>query len=111
MFVPKAGFSSAAPSRNPRRRQRTSSEESVKAPNAKRQRSTLRQGGSEIPSKRLSDPQDRLPNEELGTTDIGFAPTNTDNTSLQKSIPIRGLKLTEASANKADEPIVLVSVP
>lgn len=39
MFVPKGA------ARNPRRRQRTSSDDSVKPPQAKRQRSVLRQAG------------------------------------------------------------------
>ncbi|GKZ40151.1 hypothetical protein AbraIFM66950_002685, partial [Aspergillus brasiliensis] len=59
MFVPKA-LSSAASQRNPRRRQRTNSDESPKPPNAKRQRSNLRQKDNELTSQTLNNDHAKL---------------------------------------------------
>ncbi|KAJ6107930.1 hypothetical protein N7523_009253 [Penicillium sp. IBT 18751x] len=68
MFVPRAA------SRNPRRRPRTSSEDSVKPPKAKRQRSVLRQvGDSNVTSLNQDDKEDSvapiLVNEHDATAD------------------------------------------
>lgn len=93
MFVPKA----AAPgARNTRRRQRTSSDDSVKPPKAKRQRSVLRQKDDSPSDAQLSG----LPLSGDVTTD----PMETE-----FHLPLRGSKQTEALKNDKEGAILLVS--
>ncbi|KAB8228530.1 putative nuclear pore complex subunit Nup133 [Aspergillus alliaceus] len=105
MFVPKAAISSAASLRNPRRRQRTSSDESVNPPKAKRQRSSLRHDDSEFNSDNqgeLHEPWDRrtsIASEELGRKMV-------DSPTFQENMPIRGLKKPERRG-ESDGTIVL----
>ncbi|KAF3388491.1 Nucleoporin [Penicillium rolfsii] len=101
MFVPKT----AATSRNPRRRQRTSSDDSVKPPKAKRQRSVLRQtGDSQATSlnhdqREVAEPAISALASEVVTTPLG----------AESHLPIRSAKQPEGSANDAEGTVVLSS--
>jgi nuclear pore complex protein Nup133 len=104
MFVPKT----AAASRNPRRRQRTSSDDSVKPPKAKRQRSVLRQTGDSQATGfnheqlEVAEPSiSALPSDhEVAATPIG----------AEAHLPIRSAKQPEGSTNDAEGTVVLVRI-
>ncbi|OGM42020.1 hypothetical protein ABOM_009709 [Aspergillus bombycis] len=102
MFLPKAPISSAS-LRNPRRRQRTSSDEPVNPPKAKRQRSSLRHGSSDIP---LEDQNELNEHGSCSTTLASQDLETADNATFQESIPIRGPKKLE-KRGEADGTIVL----
>ncbi|KAL2786233.1 Non-repetitive/WGA-negative nucleoporin C-terminal-domain-containing protein [Aspergillus keveii] len=107
MFAPKAA-TSAASLRNPRRRQRTSSGESIKPPNAKRQRSILRQNET----FKTADLTEREPDyrslEHPTPTGPGDAdPTLTSDGDIQRSIPIRTTKKHEKRKGDTINPVVL----
>lgn len=101
MFVPKT----AAASRNPRRRPRTS-DESVKPPRAKRQRSVLRQAGDSHATslnhdqREVAEPSIIVPaaDYEVATTPIG----------TESRLPIRGPKQAEGPSHDAEGTVVLV---
>lgn len=108
VWVPKM-FAKAA-GRNPRRRQRTSSDDSVKPPKAKRQRSVLRQT-DEPPSTSLDVGGGHVP---AGPA----APSLSDDHDLFKEqagqdshLPIRSVKPSESPKNDFDGTVVLVSRP
>jgi nuclear pore complex protein Nup133 len=108
MFAPKAA-TSAASLRNPRRRQRTSSGESIKPPNAKRQRSILRQNET----FKTADLTEREPDyrslEHPTPTGPGDADaTLTSDGDIQRSIPIRTTKKHEKRKGDTINPVVLV---
>jgi nuclear pore complex protein Nup133 len=98
----------AAASRNPRRRQRTSSDDSVKPPIAKRQRSVLRQtGDSQATSlnhdhREVAEPSISVPpsDHELVTTAIG----------PESHLPIRSAKHAEGPSNGVEGTVVLVRI-
>lgn len=104
MFVPKT----AATSRNPRRRHRTSSDDSVKPPKAKRQRSVLRQAGDSQPAslnheqREVAEPSiSALPSDhEVATTPIG----------AESHLPIRSAKQPEGPSHGAEGTVVLVRI-
>jgi nuclear pore complex protein Nup133 len=110
MFVPKAGLSSAATLRNPRRRQRTGSDESVKAPDAKRQRSALRSVSPGRYSEAQSDFKKRLPKAPALKTGDESDPTITKKTGVQRSLPVRPLNELKRPANEVNTAVVLVSL-
>ncbi|KAE8144623.1 Non-repetitive/WGA-negative nucleoporin C-terminal-domain-containing protein [Aspergillus avenaceus] len=106
MFVPKAALSSTTSLRNPRRRQRTSSDESVKPPNAKRQRSALRQGSCDLRTNDLGDNQE--PSSQLIPATLNnINSTAPENVILQDNMPIRGPKRTEREDDYSDGTLVL----
>ncbi|KAJ5665602.1 uncharacterized protein N7477_008050 [Penicillium maclennaniae] len=99
MFVPRAA------SRNPKRRPRTSSEDSVKPPKAKRQRSILRQvGDSNVTSLNRDDKEESvapiLVNEHDATADA---------LGVDCHLPIRNTKPSEISRNEPEGTVVLSS--
>ncbi|KAJ5281346.1 Nucleoporin [Penicillium angulare] len=96
MFVPKAN------PRNPRRRPRTSSDESVKPPKAKRQRSVLRQAEGP-PSVSL----DYENGQE--TVDLATSLTPNEQAGEDAHLPIRAVKPTEEPSGDLDGAIVLSS--
>ncbi|UDD61394.1 hypothetical protein AFCA_008760 [Aspergillus flavus] len=104
MFLPKAAISSASSLRNPRRRQRTSSDEPVNPPKAKRQRSSLRHVSSDIPSEDPSELHEHGGSTTTASQD--FVPQTADNAIFQESMPIRGSKKSERRG-EADGTIVL----
>lgn len=110
MFAPKAAVSTTS-LRNPRRRQRTSSGESMKPPSAKRQRSILRQDDD----FKIGDLTDRtLDHRPLvsGTSianDVDVTP-NLDG-ETQQNIPIRTSKKSDIRRGDAVEPVILVCQP
>ncbi|KNG81051.1 hypothetical protein ANOM_010078, partial [Aspergillus nomiae NRRL 13137] len=103
MFLPKAAISSASSLRNPRRRQRTSSDEPVNPPKAKRQRSSLRHGSSDIC---LEDQSELREHGNCSTTLASQDLDTADNATFQESMPIRGPKKLERRG-EADGTIVL----
>ncbi|GMG17238.1 unnamed protein product [Aspergillus oryzae] len=105
MFLPKAAISSASSLRNPRRRQRTSSDEPVNPPKAKRQRSSLRHVSSDIPSEDPSELHEHGGSTTTASQD--FVPQTADNAIFQESMPIRGSKKSERRG-EADGTIVLI---
>ncbi|KAH1301686.1 hypothetical protein KXV37_008143 [Aspergillus fumigatus] len=107
MFVPKAGLSSVASLRNPRRRQRTSSDDSMKQPDAKRQRSALRSESPGHSSEAQSDFKKRLPKHPgLDTGDVSD-PTVTKKPGVQKSLPVRSLNELKLPPNEVNTTVVL----
>ncbi|KAL6236326.1 hypothetical protein BDW75DRAFT_113621 [Aspergillus navahoensis] len=102
MFAPKA-VSTTTSLRNPRRRQRTSSGESVKPPSAKRQRSILCQGDD----FNTGDLTDGAPNHRslipTATTEFGLRPDGEN----QRNIPIRTSKKQEKQKSDAVNPVIL----
>ncbi|KAJ5934655.1 hypothetical protein N7466_004202 [Penicillium verhagenii] len=96
MFVPKGT------SRNPRRRPRTSSDDSVKPPKAKRQRSVLRQEGNS-PSEILNHDNER----ELVNSATSFPLGDLPGGDLH--LPIRGMKPNGESSSDLEGTIVLSS--
>ncbi|KAH1543004.1 hypothetical protein KXX57_005966 [Aspergillus fumigatus] len=107
MFVPKAGLSSVASLRNPRRRQRTSSDESMKQPDAKRQRSALRSESPGHSSEAQSGFKKRLPKHPgLDTGDVSD-PTVTKKPGVQKSLPVRSLNELKLPPNEVNTTVVL----
>ncbi|KAH1312635.1 hypothetical protein KXX65_004867 [Aspergillus fumigatus] len=110
MFVPKAGLSSVASLRNPRRRQRTSSDESMKQPDAKRQRSALRSESPGHSSEAQSDFKKRLPKHPgLDTGDVSD-PTVTKKPGVQKSLPVRSLNELKLPPNEVNTTVVLPNI-
>lgn len=113
MFVPKAPSSSADSAPNSRRRQRSGSDDSVKPPKAKRQRSVLRQderqshrgvralGETQRKSQGHADPTASESSGER-TSDIGGA---------EKQIAIRGPKEPGDQDGGLDDEAVLVRQP
>ncbi|KAJ5081413.1 hypothetical protein NUU61_009677 [Penicillium alfredii] len=101
MFVPKAT------ARNPRRRQRTGSDDSVKPPKAKRQRSVLRQTEGSPPDVSLSrDHGHELaaparPNDHDDVTG--------DRMAAESHLPIRNTKPSEGLAHDIEGTVVLSS--
>ncbi|KAL5332250.1 Non-repetitive/WGA-negative nucleoporin C-terminal-domain-containing protein [Aspergillus crustosus] len=104
MFAPKAPVS-AVSVRNPRRRQRTSSGESIKPPSSKRQRSNLRQ----VDKCETGDLADRVPDYRSSIIPIG----NIQDTSpagdaeTQRNISIRASKKPEKRKFNAIDPTIL----
>ncbi|CEO61203.1 hypothetical protein PMG11_05504 [Penicillium brasilianum] len=103
MFVPKT----AAASRNPRRRQRTSSDDSVKPPKAKRQRSVLRQSGDSQATSLNHDQR------EVAEPSIAIRPSDHDvvTTAIgpESHLPIRSAKQGEGPSSDTDGTVVLSS--
>ncbi|OOF97701.1 hypothetical protein ASPCADRAFT_204979 [Aspergillus carbonarius ITEM 5010] len=107
MFVPKAHPSTAS-LRNPRRRQRTNSDESPKAPSAKRQRSALRQDVLELSSKPLAEQHIQLELQERPpSTSLEEDHAVSENANVHRSIPIRGAKRPENREDGGDGTVVL----
>ena len=110
MFVPKAALTSTGSLRNPRRRQRTGSADSVNPPSAKRQRSALRNGdtttssenqaGKHSSDESLAFPMRSISDERAGPVADAF--------SGPKEIPIRVLQKPDKEVNKLDATLVLV---
>lgn len=99
-----------AAGRNPRRRQRTSSDDSVNPPKAKRQRSVLRQAGeSSTATLNL--------NHGRELADPAAAPLSNDHDVLKDQVvgdshlPIRSAKPSESSRDDIDGTVVLVGWP
>jgi nuclear pore complex protein Nup133 len=110
MFVPKAGLSSVASLRNPRRRQRTSSDESVKQPDAKRQRSALRSESPGRSSEAQSDFMKGLPKDPGLDTGYASDPMVAKKPGVQRSLPVRSLNELKRPANEVNAAVVLVSL-
>ncbi|KAL4801278.1 Non-repetitive/WGA-negative nucleoporin C-terminal-domain-containing protein [Aspergillus unguis] len=105
MFAPKATASTAL--RNPRRRQRTSSGETIKPPSAKRQRSILRQGDDSD----AGDLTKHLHNHRSSVSPFSN-PDESESTpapdgEIQRSIPIRTAKKPEKRKDDAVASITL----
>jgi nuclear pore complex protein Nup133 len=99
MFVPKAG------GRNTRRRQRTSSDDSVKPPKAKRQRSVLRRPDESPSDTNLGRELAKLPTPTAPNGDI----TPTDQINTETHLSARVAKQGDGSGNNSEGTIVLVS--
>ncbi|KAL2819955.1 Non-repetitive/WGA-negative nucleoporin C-terminal-domain-containing protein [Aspergillus cavernicola] len=107
MFAPKAAASTAS-LRNPRRRQRTSSGESIKPPNAKRQRSILRQDDKTKTGDITGCNPDYRSLERATSTGPNDAdPTPTPKSDIQRNIPIRTTKIVEKRNSDIVDPVVL----
>lgn len=94
--------------RSSRRRQRTSSDESVKPPKAKRQRSVLGENAFSAPESTVDSDQResrRLSKPVAGTE----ASDGEVSEATQKHLPVRGPKKTEKS-DASDRAIVLVCI-
>ncbi|KAJ5193740.1 hypothetical protein N7491_001071 [Penicillium cf. griseofulvum] len=99
MFVPKAG------GRNTRRRQRTSSDDSVKPPKAKRQRSVLRRPDESPSDTNLGRELAKLPTPTAPNGDI----TPTDEINTEAHLSARVSKQGDGSGNSNEGTIVLSS--
>lgn len=94
MFVPKTTPSLTGSSLNSRRRQRTGSDESVKPPKAKRQRSVLRQDN--LHSQNAVEETLFTPSEYQISAELNeFNSMAADRASKEKQIVVRGPKKTE----------------
>lgn len=96
--------------RNPRRRQRTGSDDSVKPPKAKRQRSVLRQAGES--SSAILDLNPARDGRDLADPALPSA-SNDPNVSKERVVgdshlPIRTAKPSESSKDDSDGTVVLV---
>lgn len=101
MFAKAAG-------RNPRRRQRTSSDDSVKPPKAKRQRSVLRQAGeSSSATLDLSHGRD-LADPAAPSLSHDHEVSN-EQVVGDSHLPIRSAKPSESSKDELDGTVLLVS--
>ncbi|KAF7162724.1 hypothetical protein CNMCM5623_007893 [Aspergillus felis] len=107
MFVPKAGLSSVASLRNPRRRQRTSSDESVNQPDAKRQRSALRSESPGRYSEAQSDFKKRFPKDPGPDAGDASDPTVAKKPGVQRSLPVRPLNELKRPSNEVNAAVVL----
>ncbi|PYH41790.1 putative nuclear pore complex subunit Nup133 [Aspergillus saccharolyticus JOP 1030-1] len=108
MFVPKAALGPTAALRNSRRRQRTNSDETTHQPNAKRQRSALRQVDTE--TLRNGYVESQLENVSLSTGHIdlvnaGF--TATDSADTHKEIPIRAARRPAVNHGELRKAVIL----
>lgn len=100
-----AAHPSVAALRNPRRRQRSNADESVKPPKAKRQRSTLRQDDREpAVVKHLGEGQS-LQDDENGPEEISSRPVTVSELAL------RGPRKQEKRGGLTDGTITLVGEP
>ncbi|GAB1215955.1 hypothetical protein ATERTT37_005153 [Aspergillus terreus] len=107
MFLPR----SAGSQRNPRRRQRTSSDDSVKPPRAKRQRSTLGQKAPDSSSENLADRlRNDAPDHPTPITDE-TEDTFSEGPAAHNQLPIRSLKKAEKREDDIDGTVLLGSVP
>ncbi|KAL4783252.1 Non-repetitive/WGA-negative nucleoporin C-terminal-domain-containing protein [Aspergillus varians] len=106
MFAPKAAVSSTS-LRNPRRRQRTSSGESIKPPSAKRQRSILHQ----TDDSKTGDLTDHAPDHRslVPSTAIanGLESIPAPDGEIQRNIPIRTNKKQEKRKSDTVNPLIL----
>ncbi|PYI30497.1 hypothetical protein BP00DRAFT_495912 [Aspergillus indologenus CBS 114.80] len=105
MFVPKAALGPAAALRNPRRRQRTNSDETTQQPIAKRQRSALRQDSVESSIELPTGDQSRKPS--LGAENLGFSSIGLTPADAAKEIPIRAGKRPGSFKEKAAKAVIL----
>ncbi|KAL3473734.1 Non-repetitive/WGA-negative nucleoporin C-terminal-domain-containing protein [Aspergillus californicus] len=107
MFAPKTAGSTPS-LRNPRRRQRTSSGESIKPPSAKRQRSILHQD-NEAKTEHLTELEFDYRSLEHPTSTGSNDPetTSTLGDEIQKNIPIRTAKTTSKRNGELVDPVVL----
>ncbi|KAJ5541997.1 Nucleoporin Nup133/Nup155-like [Penicillium sp. DV-2018c] len=99
MFVPKAG------SRSLRRRQRTSSEDSVKPPKAKRQRSVLRRPDESPPDTKLGRELTKMATNALSNGETAL----TDQVDTESHMSIRTVKKGDGPGNNNGGTIVLSS--
>ncbi|KAJ5134081.1 hypothetical protein N7526_005446 [Penicillium atrosanguineum] len=99
MFVPRAA------SRNPRRRPRTSSDDSVKPPKAKRQRSVLRQAGD---SNLTSLDRDDIA-ESVAPVLVNGHDATADAVGVDYHLPIRNTKPSEESKSDLEGTVILSS--
>lgn len=91
--------------RNPRRRQRTSSDESVKPPKAKRQRSGLRHDTFDAPGSVKLDPRANQATDGLLSSQGESAVVNGG--TATKELAVRGGRK-EQSGDRADGTLILV---
>jgi nuclear pore complex protein Nup133 len=110
MFVPDTTAHSTASLRNPRRRQRTNSDDSVKLPKAKRQRSALRVNRfdpSAIAALEHSEPVSQQVPQTASVLETGV----TSNSDLfQGHLTLRGPKKAEKPGDNVDGTVVLVGL-
>lgn len=110
MFAPKAAVSTTS-LRNPRRRQRASSGESIKPPSAKRQRSILRQDDDSKIGDLTDRPLDHRSLVPGASTANNVEVTPNPDGETQRNIPIRTSKKSEIRKCDAVEPVILVCPP
>lgn len=108
MFAPDVIAHSTSSLRNPRRRQRTSSDDSVKLPKAKRQRSVLRQDTFDPPDIAALRDGERVsqPSQQSASVEESSITSNED--VFQRQLTIRGPKKTEKSGDSVDGTVILV---
>ncbi|RAL16570.1 putative nuclear pore complex subunit Nup133 [Aspergillus homomorphus CBS 101889] len=108
MFVPKTALGQAAALRNPRRRQRTNSDETTQPPNAKRQRSALRQECVDSSFEVQSRGKSRNSSLTAGNLDsFNTELPATKIANIHKDIPIRAAKRPGASKNEVGKLVIL----
>ena len=113
MFVPKTTPSLTGSLLNPRRRQRTGSDESVNPPKAKRQRSVLRQDdfhGNQSQDG-VSEAQPGFSEYQVPAEPDGSNSIPADRASMERQIVIRGPKMAEQRDNNLEGEAILVCEP
>lgn len=108
MFAPGSGGQAASSLRGSRRRQRTSLEDSVKPPAAKRQRSSLRREGKQSTgNKNVTTAQDHGIKPSAAIKDYGV-----ETGSLkERTLTIRSSEKTSKAKSQTDHAVVLVWLP
>jgi len=108
MFAPGSGGQTASSLRSWRRRQRTSLEDSVKPPAAKRQRSSLRRAAKQpAGNKNVTAAQDHGIKPTAAITDYGV-----ETGSLkERTLTIRSSEKTSKATSQTDHAVILVWLP
>lgn len=110
--MPKATPSLTGSFSNPRRRQRTGSDESVKPPKAKRQRSVLRHDDLGNQSQdAVSEAQPRFSEYQTLAEPDGSNSIPADRASMERQIVIRGPKMADQRDNNLEDEAILVCEP
>ncbi|KAL1998440.1 hypothetical protein VTN02DRAFT_6182 [Thermoascus thermophilus] len=109
MFAPDAAVHSVSSLRNPRRRQRTNSDDSVKYPKAKRQRSLLREDTFEPPrcSGTECDGYKQSCEAQTSAAPASSSIVSEDNIIAQKQLVLRGPKKADKQGDHTNGTVIL----
>lgn len=111
MFAPDVTAHTTSSLRNPRRRQRTSSDDSVKFPKAKRQRSALRQDTFDPPDVATLGDGEHVSESSQQSASVEESGITSSEDVFQRQLTLRGPKKTEKSGDNVDGTVILVGPP
>ncbi|KAL1983543.1 hypothetical protein VTN96DRAFT_10203 [Rasamsonia emersonii] len=107
MFAPDVTAHTTSSLRNPRRRQRTSSDDSVKFPKAKRQRSALRQDTFDPPDVATLGDGEHVSESSQQSASVEESGITSSEDVFQRQLTLRGPKKTEKSGDNVDGTVIL----